>query len=189
MESSRKALASLTAGLIAAVLAGAVAGAAATTAPAQTATETRTMVNRTITVPAAAFAPATDNFDYSNYGYRLASNAGVARFTAPLYFEASEVIVRRLTLYAYDNNMAGEVCVTLYRTIPTIRSETSMGAVCSNAAFLEDPRVFVQQTLDPRRIPVGYGPYLYLDLPGPLSGVTGYQFYAVKITYSYETGA
>jgi hypothetical protein len=47
----------------------------------------------------------------------------------------------------------------------------------------------VQRTLNPRRIPVGYGPYLFLDLPGPLSGVTGYQFYAVKITYSYEAGA
>ena len=189
MAPSRKLPISLLVVSVLVLLASAVGLLLLTRVPAQAAADPRTMVTRTITVPAAAFAPATDNFDYSNYGHRLVSNSGSARFSAPLYFEAPTVIVRRLTLYAYDNSMAGDLCVTLYRTIPSIGSETSMGEVCSTDAFLDDPRVFVQRTLDYRTITGAYGPYLYLNIPGPLSGAVGYAFYDVKVTYSYQAGA
>lgn len=157
--------------------------------PAEAAPQPRTVVTRTITVPAAAFHPVTDNFDFTSYGDVLFSNAGPARFVAPLYFEAAEVTVRRLTLYAYDNDMGGDVCVSLYRTLPTIGSDTEMGFICSDAAFLDSVRVFEQQSLPFRRVTGAHGPYLYLNLPGPLSGVIGYKFYDVKVTYTYEAGA
>jgi hypothetical protein len=143
------------------------------------AVEPRT-TNRTITIPAGAFSPTDETYAFTNYGSQLWVDSGGGNFAAPLFFEAAEVTIRKITLYAYDNGL-GEVCVTLYRTIPATGGEAEMGQACSTSADVT-VRAFTQTTLSPRRITGAYGPYLWLDLPGD---DTMYRFYAVRITYSY----
>ena len=43
--------------------------------------------------------------------------------------------------------------------------------------------MFIQTTFAYRKITGSYGPYLYLYLPG--SQTDGYQFYALRINYTY----
>ena len=138
------------------------------------------VTNRTITIPAGAFGATDETYAFTNYGSQLWVEATGADFTAPLFFEAAEVTIKRITLFAYDNGL-GRVCVSLYRTIPPTGGEQEMGQACSSGAEASI-RAFTQTTLSPRRIPGAYGPYLWLDLPGD---DTAYRFYAVRITYSY----
>jgi hypothetical protein len=145
-----------------------------------TAVEPR-VTTRTITLPAAAFNPTSDNWDFENLGYNLYSNLWGANFTTPLFFEAPAVTIRRITLYALDSG-AQDMCVYLRRSTPAVGGEDDMGQVCSSGAGI-GVRAFIQTTFTHRRISGAYGPYLWLYLPD--TEVAGYEFYAVKITYTY----
>jgi hypothetical protein len=141
------------------------------------------LTTRTITVPAAAFNPVNNTTNFGTNGDELWTFTGGGNFTAPLFFEAPAVTIRKITLFAWDNGSGGDICVGLYRTTPASADEQEMGLVCSAGASTTDPAVFTQKTLTIRKITGGYGPYLFLWLPGSLS--SGYQFYGVRITYSY----
>lgn len=140
------------------------------------------VTNRTITIPAGAFSPNSDSQDFVNDGSQLWTTSGHGYFTAPLFFEAPVVTVKKITLYAYDNNSSSEVCVALFRTTPTTGSQQTIGGVCSSGASTTNPQVFTQTSLTHRRVTGAYGPYLWVSLPGSYSD--GYRFYGVKITYS-----
>lgn len=150
---------------------------------AQAVVEPRTTVTRTITIPAAAFSPMDDNTDFFNNSASLITVSGSGEFIAPIFFEAPEVIIRKLTLFAYDGGGA-DVCVKLLRIPPLTADGELMGEACSTGAAF-GVRSFTQTSLSPRRITGGYGPALWLSLPGNSSG---WAFYGVRIIYSYETG-
>ena len=140
---------------------------------------------RTITIPGGAFIPTNDDLGWQNDGYQVVvvgpSTSG--SFTAPLFFEAPEVTIKRMTLFAYDNG-GGAVCVGLYRTKPGIGDDQEMGEVCSTGDT-NGVRSFTARAADLSylRLTGLHGPYLGLYVPGTYSN--GYSFYGVRITYSY----
>jgi hypothetical protein len=141
------------------------------------------LTTRTITVPAAAFNPVNSTTDFGSNGDELWTFSGGGQFTAPLFFEAPAVTIRRITLFVWDNSSGEDICVGLFRTTPASADEQNMGFVCSTGASTTDPAVFTQRTFTSRRVTGAYGPYLFLWLPGSLS--QGYRFYGVRITYAY----
>ena len=147
---------------------------------AQAVVEPRVTI-RTITLPAAAFNPTSDNWDFDNLGYNLHSNLWGGNFATPLFFEAPEVTIRRITLYALDNG-GEDMCVYLRRSTPAVGGEDDMGQVCSSGAGTA-VRAFIQTTFAHRRITGAYGPYLWLYLPN--TEAAGYEFYGVKSTDAY----
>jgi len=144
--------------------------------------EPRALVSRTIMVPAGAFNPADDGIQFVNTGDALTVNyPGSGMFHAPLFFEAKSVTIKKLTLYAWDNEDGHGTCVLLYRTSPTAGSEI-MGQVCSTGAA-QGTREFTESDLAIRTINGGYAPFLRLHV-----GTGSLHFYMVKITYSYTAG-
>jgi hypothetical protein len=155
-----------------------------TTVAAALGTTARTTVTRTITIAPAAFMPYGGTMTYLNNGYKLHTFTGTGLYYAPLFFEASEVTIRRMTLYAVDNGTAG-INVSLHRTAPLTGSDEGMGAVGSTDAS-SDVRAFTLTSFSPRRVTGSGGPYLQLSLPYP---PPTYDFFGVRIIYEYEAGA
>ena len=134
-----------------------------------------------IMIPAAAFIPSTGEWSYGNNGNWLSVNSGglgYGHFTAAVSFPVPVVTIKRITLYAYDNNPA-QVCVGPYRARPAIASESALGTVCTTDSTA-DPQA-------PYRVISGglistatQSLYLHLSISGH-----GVLFYGAKITYSY----
>jgi hypothetical protein len=113
-------------------------------------------------------------------------------FYAPLFFEARSVTIRKITLYAYDNNpdtshllsgpLAGDICIYLYRTVPMGDYQQLMGDVCSTGTGTL-VRAFTQRALPIREINGDYGAYLAVVLPDYAN--SGLSFKGVKIKYTY----
>jgi hypothetical protein len=143
------------------------------------AVEPRTL--RSVTIPAAAFSPTQESWDFSNPGFQLTLHGGSGGFVAPLYFPVSPVTIRKVTLYAYDNHTTYDVCVTLYRSKPATATEDEMVQVCSDGSSATRPREFSDGTFSPRRVLMRHGPYLQLTIPAAVY----LDFYGVKITYGY----
>ena len=140
-------------------------------------------VTASIMVPAAAFNPNTDDWDYINQGFNIAMNDGSGNFTAPLSFPVGVVNIKRITLYAYDSG-AEKVCATLYRSRPPAGDEGLTGTVCT-ADSAADPQTAYTTAISPRQVNTAFhGPYLRVYLSSP-----SVYFYGVKITYSYDAGA
>lgn len=149
------------------------------------AVEPRLAIARTITIPAAAFHPASDDTDFYNYSERLSTTTGSGTFLAPLFFEAPEVNIRRITLFARDDGPAS-VCVYLLRSNPATPGGggQEMSRVCSAGTSAEYPVAFTQKTFNYRKVTGAYGPSLLVSLPGPAS--EDYAFFGVRIVYAYE---
>ena len=137
------------------------------------------VTTRSIMIPAAAFIPTTDNFDYLNTGFGLEMTSGTANFTAPLSFPVPVVNIKRITLYAFDDDASNQVCVTLYRARPADASEDHTGQVCTTNASA--PQYASTTVISPRRLSTAVqAAYLWVNISGP-----GVVLYGVKITYSY----
>jgi hypothetical protein len=149
-----------------------------------TAVEPRT-VTASIMIPAAAFTPTVDEADYLNgLSYLGVNNSGYYYF-APLSFAAPEVNVRRITLYAYDNDSlpSHEVCVWLYRTNPTTAAAAFQGSACTSDGTL-DPQVVYTTDIGPRTVNTAvHGSFLRIGISAGAE-----RLYGVKVTYSYDAG-
>jgi len=141
-------------------------------------------VTRTVTIPGGAFVPTNDDTGYQNDGEQMVvvGPSSNGEFMAPLFFEAQEVRIKKMFLYAYDNG-SGSVCASIYRTTPATGGDQEMGQVCSTGDT-NGVRSFVQKTFSIRWVKGGFGPYVYLYLPGTYSN--GYSFYALRIVYTYQ---
>jgi len=139
-------------------------------------------ISRTMTVPGAAFVPSNDDLGYQIDGYQVVvvGPSSNGTFYAPLTFDAPEVKIRKLVLYAYDNG-GGAVCVELSRSTPTDGNRQDMGNVCSTGDTT-GVRRFIQTSLDIRWVKEKHGPYLELYIPGTYS--SGYSFYGLQIFYT-----
>ena len=135
---------------------------------------------RKVMIPAAAFIPTQDALDYDNDGFMLSVVSGDGMFAAPLWFPVPEVIIRKITLIAFDNSAAGRICVDLYRAEPLRADDWYAGAVCT-ADSTDDPQRTVTTALSHRRVnTVNIGPYLWADIGAP-----NMSLYGVQVVYSY----
>ena len=143
---------------------------------ARAAVEPRTGTGR-IMIPAAAFTPAADGYDYYNAG-TLTASSGRGHFTAPLIFPEPVVNIKKVVLYAYDNT-DGFVDVLVLRALPSAGTEIALGDVhASNSTA--DPQVISSAAISPRRVNTAvHSPYLFITVdPNTV-------FYGVAVLYSY----
>ena len=132
-----------------------------------------------IMIPAAAFIPTSDNWDYANNGSTLYTISGSGGFTAPLVFPVPVVKIKKIILYAYDNSGAGQVCATLYRSSPPIANELSLGSVCTSDSTAR-PQAPSTTAISPRQVNTAVtAPYLWINID------SGTQVYGVSVLYSY----
>ena len=133
-----------------------------------------------IMIPAAAFIPDLDDCDYDNGGYSLEVTSGTCGFIAPLSFPVPVVNIKKITLYAYDNDDSSQVCVKLYRARPADASQDSTGgSLCTLDASA--PQAPYKTAINPRRVnTASQGAYLWVRLYSPTVAL-----YGVKVTYSY----
>ena len=148
-----------------------------------TAVEPRT-VTASIMIPATAFIPNSDSVDYFSSGLDLITPTGIGNFTAPLSFPVPVVSIKKITLYAFDNDTSGFVATALGRSRPAdgaVAEAVLLRSVDSPA----DPQAIYTTTISPRQINTAFhGPSLLVTLGGP-----NVKFYGVKVTYSYDPGA
>ena len=133
-----------------------------------------------MTIPAAAFIPATDNWYYLNNGSRISAGSSGATFNAPLFFpvDLDHVRINRLIFWAYDNG-GGDVCLMLYRAQPRNGNAIQMASKCSDAASTTTPRRFATVKISPRTATPSKAPYLWLHLPAG----SDYSFYGAIIQW------
>jgi hypothetical protein len=134
-----------------------------------------------IMIPASAFIPNRDDCDYDNSGDSLQVTSGTCGFIAPLSFPVPVVDIKRITLYAYDNDKSSQVCVKLYRARPVDGSQDSTGGSLCTSDVYTAPQVLYKTAINPRRVnTASQGAYLWVYLTGPTVAL-----YGVKVTYSY----
>jgi len=138
------------------------------------------LTTASIMIPAAAFIPTTDNWDYSTGGNYLAVSGGNSGFSAPVSFPVPVVSIKKITLYAYDNTNLSAVCASPYRANPAAATQVLQGIICTSGASTLDPQVLITTAISPRRVNTAiHGAQLWVDL-GP-----GTKFYGVKVTYTH----
>ncbi|MFH1329772.1 MAG: hypothetical protein ABIJ48_03835 [Actinomycetota bacterium] len=173
MTASRRLWVPVLVGLLVAVLLG-VPGSGD---QAQAALESR--AGGKIMIPAAAFIPNSDNWDFDNSGYYLEMSSGNGVFTAPLLFPVPVVNIKKIILYAYDNSGTGQVYAAVYRASPPTSNEIHLGSVWTTDSTA-NPQVVSTSAISPRRVNTALvGPYLWVTI-GP-----GTRFFGVSVLYSY----
>jgi len=146
------------------------------------AVEPRT-VTASLMIPAAALVPIVDSYDYTNNGYDLKVDSDHGYFTAPVFFPVPVVNIRRITLYAWDNNGAAQICIWLYRARPAAGGGDSQGSVCTGNSAA-NPQAPYTTAISSRRVnTASQAAYLWVRITAP-----GVALYGLKVTYSYETG-
>lgn len=147
------------------------------------AVEPRT-VTASIMIPTAAFIPAYDGIDYYNNGQETTMGTAGGTVFALLSFPVPVVSIRRITVYAYDNTGAANVCAGLYRSRPPAGARDFIGEICTVDSTTDPQTVYTTQ-ISPRQVNTAFhGPYLSVSLSAP-----GVKFYGVKVTYTYDPGA
>jgi hypothetical protein len=131
-----------------------------------------------MTVPAAAFIPTQDDWDYINNGYFLEADTS-SEFVAPLSFPVDNVRIDRVIMRAYDFNGIEEGCFGLYRTLPGHGTEVFMGGACTSGFSEEDPQTVIDNTISPNWSRGWYGLYLSARVPG-----FDYRLYGVTIEWT-----
>jgi hypothetical protein len=135
-------------------------------------------ITRRLTVPAAFFHPATDDYDFGNNGLALWVYSGDGVFTAPVVFPClPSVTVERIILSVRDQNGSANACVKLYRSRPNKGNEKEMASQCSGGS---QPGVinYTDDTIDYPVVWPSHGPYLYLTIGG-----TNIDVYGVRVEY------
>jgi len=143
-----------------------------------------------IMIPAAAFIPqqlfpTLAGWNYQNTGDRLDPLGYGGVFVARVDFPRPSVTITGITLYARDNDPAGAVTASLYRSTPAQGDDATVRqAQVETANSTADPQVVsTQYRIYSATVNRAFhSSYLRVVLPG--AGT----LYGVQITYSYETG-
>jgi hypothetical protein len=138
-----------------------------------------TEVTERVMIPAAAFIPTADDYDFDNSGRSLLVNTDKGFFAAPLAFPAQKVRMKRIALYAYDDDPHGYVCVNLYRSEPSDAIVTHQGGICT-ADKSDYPQKADTGTRFPRFVNTGMqAPFLWVVVEGDAT------LFGVAVTYTY----
>ena len=176
MTRSRRLWVPLLVGLLVAALLGPTAGRAAPTLEPR-------IVIAALMIPAAAFGIGDGTVD--NAGFAMKPDGpSAAGAIAALSFPVSEVNIRRITLYAYDNNAGGSVTVSLMRSDPKEDpvAPITQGWVGTSGASTMQPQVATTTDISPRRVNTAiHASFLEVSM------APGTHLYGVKINYSYES--
>jgi len=147
---------------------------------AQAASGTRQLI-----IQAADFYPINNTYAFFNNGWMLWSNANMSNvyFTAPVQFPAPYyVTVEKVQLFAYDNNSTGHIMMDLYRTKPSVGTETSMAYIDTGYAFADpvnNPRTWTDTSISPSVVNPANGTYLWVEI----SDDSALYLYGVRIFY------
>lgn len=135
-----------------------------------------------IMIPAAAFTPTDETWDYYNTGSHLRMLAGGGSFLAVIPFPVPEASIRRITLYAYDETNGSDICVQILRSSPAAGDFTAVaGQVCTSGTSPTNPQVQYTTGISPRAMNTErQGPFLFLSITGP-----GPKFYGVQVSFGY----
>jgi hypothetical protein len=132
-----------------------------------------------IMVPASAFIPTSDNWDYDNTGWSLGMVSGNGGFTAPLSFPMPEVTIKKVILIAYDNS-GGSVCMHLIRTRPFIVGEKAMTPEMCTTNSTDTPQKVITTAISPSKVnTVNQGTHLLVYLS------PGTSLYGAQVVYRY----
>jgi len=172
MRSARK---SLLAAVVVAVLVGPLGGGEAGAGAEPRAT------TRTVTIPASAFNPASDDVAFRRGASFLETTAGDGTFLAPVYFDAPDVRVIKVVFFAIDSGIAFPI-FEVYRTQLAVPQNVLCGEGATQGSS-DTMQVVTVRDLEPRRVTGAYGMTLSVYLPAPYTD--GYQFLGAKVTYSY----
>ena len=89
------------------------------------------------------------------------------------------MVVKKLTLYAYDNNGGEDIGATLYKTSPSTGGETEMAYARSTNAAATNPREFSDTSITFATIQRTHGVYLAVYFPAR----SNLEMFGVKIAY------
>ena len=139
---------------------------------------------RQLIIQAADFYPINNTYTFFNSGDYLYStvNGSTAIFIAPVQFPAPYyVTVEKVQLFAYDNNSSDRIDMSLYRTKPSVGTETSMAYIDTGYAFAEStsPRTWTDTTISPSVVNPANGTYLSVLITDD----TNLRLYGVRIFY------
>ena len=147
---------------------------------AATATEPRSVIRKTV-IPAAAFIPAKSSYDYRTGLTDRWLESGLGHFLAPVNLPVPVAKIKRIVLYAYDEDPEDYICAWLVRPSPATRKAATMAEACT-ADDSADPQAVRTTAISPRWVNTTIqGPYLWVAITGP-----DVKFYGVSVTYQYD---
>jgi hypothetical protein len=140
---------------------------------------------RVLAVPSHACIPEDDTEDWDFELDRLECDVAPCFFVCPANFPAAgeqavgAVNVKRVTMYVYDNDVGGNVTVTLVKTYPPSGGQVSMASAgTSNSPA--DPQALVDTSIVNNPIYRVQAPYIYLGM-----GATNARVYGFFIHYTW----
>jgi hypothetical protein len=91
------------------------------------------------------------------------------------------VTVEKVQLFAYDNNTTGRIRMWLYRTKPSVGTQTAMAYIDTDITFADptSPRTWTDTTISPNVKNPANGTYLWITF----SDNTALDLYGVRIFY------
>jgi hypothetical protein len=140
---------------------------------------------RQVVLCAADFYPTRDIVEYWNDGFTLDATKDNTNsvFLAPVNFVAPYwVTVDKVELFAYDNNSSGRITMSLYRSKPSIGSETVMASLDTGHAFTDpvnQPRTWQTTAISPNVVNPANDAYIYLTITDD----TALSLYGVRVWY------
>ncbi len=140
---------------------------------------------RQLIIGAADFYPVNNTYAFSSDGYRLWSdvNGSSIWLVAPVQFPAPyHVTVEKVQLFAYDNNSTGHIKMGLWRTKPSVGTETSMAYIDTGYLFADpvnNPRTWTDTSISPSVKNPANGTYLWVEITDD----TQLDLYGVRIFY------
>ena len=147
---------------------------------AQAASGTRQLI-----IGAADFYPKDNTSAFHNNGNYVTSlvNGSSVILMAPVQFPAPYyVTVEKVQLFAYDNNTTDQMSMTLYRTKPSVGTETAMAYIDTGYTFTDPvniPRTWTETSISPSVVNPANGTYLWVQI----SDDTQLDLYGVRIFY------
>jgi hypothetical protein len=150
-----------------------------TTGGAVTAEPEPRATNQAMTIAPAAFRPADQDTAFTNnFGILYSNETGTSAFGAPLFFDAPEVKIRKIVLYASDNGPA-DICLQLRRLVAKDAQIDEMAEVCSTGESAGN-RKFVVKDVSPKWIKEAHGAYFQIFMPQS----NDYVLYGAQIFYT-----
>ena len=129
-----------------------------------------------IDIPAVAFIPLNDSYDYSDDGLVLRMDTDAGQFAAPINIPAN-VYIKSIILYAYDASVLRNICAQIHRHNTAQYTYGNLGGVCTSGS--SGYQAVSTWSISPQFISSHHGAYVYLVIEDPID----LSFYGVKIKY------
>ena len=137
---------------------------------------------RVLAVPTGACIPRRSSESWMHFAHYVQCDSGMCEFICAVNFPAAgeqavgAVNVKRLTMYAYDNNSgAGEDAKAwLHKAYAPTGGLATMANVTTSGTSAADPEVLTDTTINNNPVYRTQGPVLWLDIGGTSIKVYGF---------------